>query len=104
MATSASPVAVREDGTVVLSVKVVPGSSRTVAGEVLDGALKIKVAAPPEKGKANAALIAFVSRRLGVRKTDVTILSGHGASRKQLAIQGVAAGDVMRRLKGLAGT
>ncbi len=95
-----SPAVAKEDGTVVLSVKVVPGSNRTVAAGVLDGDLKIKVAAPPEKGKANAALMAFLSRRLGVRKNDIAILTGHGSSRKQLAIRGLSCSEVLRRLQG----
>ncbi|MBC8378073.1 MAG: DUF167 domain-containing protein, partial [Planctomycetes bacterium] len=45
-----------------LTVKVVPGSSRTEIAGTLDGMLKIRVAAPPEKGKANKALLAFIAK------------------------------------------
>ena len=47
------------DGGVVFSVKVVPSSSRTTISGLLDGTLKIKVKAPPQKGRANDCLIDF---------------------------------------------
>ena len=56
--------------------KIVPGSSRTAVVGLLDGMLKIKVAAPPEKGKANQCLIAFLAGQLGVKKKAITIVTG----------------------------
>ena len=49
----ANPEIQKTEGGLVFSVKVVPGSSRTQLAGVLDGAIKIKVSAPAEKGKAN---------------------------------------------------
>ncbi len=57
------------DGGVCFCVKIVPGSSRTSIEGLLGGVLKIKVAAPPEKGKANKELTAFLAKRLKVRAT-----------------------------------
>ena len=56
------------NGSVVFKVKAVPGSSRTAVGGLLDGMLKVKIAAPPEKGKANQCLIEFLAKKLGVKK------------------------------------
>jgi uncharacterized protein (TIGR00251 family) len=49
-----------------LSVKVVPGSSRNQIVGSLGDALKIKVMAPPEKGKANEAVVELLSMKLGI--------------------------------------
>ena len=49
--------------------------------------LKIKIAAPPEKGKANIALIAFLSETFKVPKKNVTIISGQTAVLKTIEIK-----------------
>ena len=77
------------DGGVAFTVKVVPGSSRTCITGLLDGMVKVKVAAPPEKGKANQCLVAFLARRLRVRKKDVTIVSGAAKPVKHIHIAGI---------------
>ena len=70
-----------------LRVKVVPKSSRNeILGPMADGTLKVKIAAAPEKGKANAELCAFLARHYGVPKSAVTILSGQTSSRKLVRI------------------
>jgi uncharacterized protein YggU (UPF0235/DUF167 family) len=51
------------DGSVLLTVKVVPASSITRIAGMLENILKVKVAAPPEKGKANKALTGVNSGR-----------------------------------------
>ncbi len=56
---------------VTFTVKIVPGSSRTTVSGVLDTMIKIRVAAPPERGKANQCLIAFLAGQLGVRKNAI---------------------------------
>ncbi len=73
-------------GGVVLEVVVQPRASRTrVVGEH-DGRLKLQLAAPPVDGEANAELIAFLARALGVRKADVRIAHGETGRRKTLRI------------------
>lgn len=73
-------------GGVVFTVKVVPGSSKTAVSGVYGGMLKVKVAAPPEKGKANQALIAYLSGKLGVKKNDIIIESGQTSPVKQIRV------------------
>lgn len=71
-----------------IHVKVVPGSSRTQIAGTLGEMLKIKVAAPPEKGKANQSLIAFLAKLLSVKKNDIEIISGKTNPVKVLRISG----------------
>ena len=62
-------------------VKVIPRSAKTeIVGRMADGTLKIKIAAPPEKGKANAELIRFLESHFKV--DSVEIISGHTAALK----------------------
>ena len=70
-----------------LKVKIIPRSPRSeFAGEMADGTLKIRIAAPPEKGKANEELRAFLARHYGVPKANVEVISGHTAPLKLLRI------------------
>lgn len=88
---------IRQSGnTVFLKVKVVPGSSRTSVAGTLDGMLKVKVAAPAEKGKANAALTTLLAEKLSVRKTAIKISSGLTSSVKEITIEGVASGQIAK--------
>jgi uncharacterized protein (TIGR00251 family) len=78
---------IRQDGdAVLLPVKVVPGASRTRAMGELGGRLKVAVAAPPEGGKANKALIAHLAELLGARKNDVSIHTGRTSAEKIVRI------------------
>jgi uncharacterized protein (TIGR00251 family) len=72
---------------VTIRVKVVPGSSCSeVVGDLGDGTLKVKVAAPPEKGKANDAVRELLAAHYGVPRNAVTIVSGHASPRKLVKI------------------
>lgn len=75
-----------------LSLKVQPKSSRDAIEGVVetpDGpALKVAVTAPPDKGKANAAVILLVAKAFGVAKRDVTLTLGETDRRKVLHIAG----------------
>jgi len=73
---------------VTLRVKVIPRSPKSeIVGTLADGTLKVKIAAPPEKGKANEALCALLARHYGVPRCAVTIVSGHAATLKLVRIQ-----------------
>ncbi len=72
-----------------LRVKVVPKSSRNeIVGPMADGTLKVKIAAVPEKGKANAELRAFLAKHYGVPKSAVTIVAGETSALKRVRIGG----------------
>ena len=72
-------------------IKVIPRSATTeIAGEMADGTLKVKIAAPPENGKANEALCAFLAAHYGVARSAVRVVSGHSAALKLVRIEGKA--------------
>lgn len=72
----------------VLTCRVQPRAKRDeIAGEH-DGAVKIRVQAPPADGAANKALIAFLAKRFGVRKSSVSIEQGTTARDKRVRIRG----------------
>jgi len=79
-------------------VKVVPGSSRTAVAGLLDDMLKIKVASPPEKGKANQCLISFLAKRVGVKKNAVSINSGQTGPVKHVHIAGISEKTLLEML------
>jgi uncharacterized protein (TIGR00251 family) len=72
-----------------LSLKVVPGSSRDEVVGWLGDSLKVKVKAPPEKGRANEAVIALLADRLGVDASSIAVVSGHGSPAKVVAVEGI---------------
>ncbi len=85
-----------------LAVHVVPRARRTeVAGRHGD-AIKIRVAAPPVDGAANAELIRFVADQVGVARAEVTIASGATGRRKTIAVQGMTAAALAHALLGTA--
>ena len=86
------------NSSVVFKVKAVPGSSRTAVGGLLDGMLKVKIAAPPEKGKANQCLIEFLANKLGVRKNAVSIVTGQTNPIKQVQVTGMSGQTLLKKL------
>jgi uncharacterized protein len=77
-----------------ISVKVQPNAGRNEVVGLKGSIWKIKVAAPPEKGKANKELIEFLSDTLGVRKTSIMILKGETSHNKILGIEGIDQNEV----------
>jgi uncharacterized protein len=86
------------DGKVILGVKVVPGSSRTTVAGVWNGMLRVRVAAPPEKGKANRALTEFLAAKLRVRAKDVRVVNGLTSAVKQIEIAAPVDMDLLGKL------
>jgi len=86
------------DGGVVFTAKVVPGSSRTAICGLLDGMLKVKVSAAPEKGKANQCLVSLLARQLGVKKNAVGIVSGRSGAVKQVRVSGITSATLLAKL------
>jgi uncharacterized protein len=71
----------QQAGHLALTVKVTPRAPKTeFAGEMSDGTLKIKLAAVPDKGKANAELCAFLQHQLGAARA--VVVSGQTSQRK----------------------
>ena len=89
-------------GGCVIAVKVVPGASRDKVAGVLGDCLKIATSAPPEKGKANAAVAAILAKWLGVDKRDVELSSGPTNPRKEFRIAGLSSDAARMRLGEMA--
>ncbi|MCE5238629.1 DUF167 domain-containing protein [bacterium] len=83
-----------------LSIRVTPRAGRDECVGEHDGAIKVKLAAAPVKGAANKALLALLSKRLGVPKCDLEIVGGETARLKRLRIEGLTEAEARRRLLG----
>jgi uncharacterized protein len=81
-----------------IAIYVQPGAKTTEISGEHDGALKLRINAPPVDGKANAAVIAFLAERCGVSKSKVTLLSGDTHRRKRLRVAGVTAEKMLQQL------
>jgi len=85
------------EGRITLTLHIQPGAKKTEVVGLHGDALKIRLAAPPVDGKANAALIGFVAERLGLAKSAVSLKSGQTSRRKVLEVIGAPA-DAAQRL------
>lgn len=81
-----------------LRVRVQPGAKRDEIVGFSEGVLKVKVAAPAIEGRANVALTALLARSLGVRKSDVTIVTGASSRTKLVEIAGLDEVGIHQRL------
>ena len=75
-----------------------PRASRTVVAGEHDGAIKIRLAAPPVDGAANAALVEFIAERLDIAKSRVRVAAGHTSRRKVIEIDGVTRDAIIAAL------
>ena len=83
----------------ILHVKVVPGASRNRVVGILGDALKVQVAAAPEKGKANEAVRAILAAFFGVKIGQVELISGQSQPRKTFLLKGVNDAAVRDKLR-----
>jgi uncharacterized protein len=82
-----------------VSAHVSPGAPRTeLVGRHGDG-WKVRVAAPPERGRANTALVDFLTELMGLPRGRVSVVSGHKGRRKVVEVVGVDAAEIERRLR-----
>ena len=87
--------ALEQDGQdVLIRIKAVPGSSKDAIRGLLGDRLKVAVAAPPEDGKANAAIIRLIAEALGIRAGDIALQAGQVAPLKTLRIRHIQRADV----------
>lgn len=81
-----------------LAIRVIPRARREeVVGERGES-ITIKLVAPPVKGAANKALVALLSRRLGVSPGAITLVGGETAREKRLVIEGLTESEARARL------
>ena len=65
---------------------------------VADGVLRVKISAPPVKGKANRELLAFLSRLLDISPGALTITKGYTSRNKIVAVDGLSQEELLERL------
>lgn len=82
-----------------LTVWVVPGARRTEIVGFYGDALRVRVAAPPEKGRANRAVVELLQDRLNA---NLRLISGAGSRRKRLLVLGVAPEELSTRVAAIA--
>ena len=85
-----------EGGSLVFAVRVAPRASQTAVAGEHDGALKVRVAAPPVEGAAHAELTRFLAKRLGVPAGSVEIVGGRTSKTKVVRAAGAKAEDLLR--------
>ena len=81
-----------------ISVKVLPNAGKNEITGTANDVWRIKIAAAPDKGKANKELIDFLSEVLRVRKDSLSIFKGHTSHNKVISVEGLTADEVNERL------
>ncbi len=81
-----------------LRLRVTPGARRAAVVGRHGDAWKVSVAARPERGHANDALVELLAERLSVSRARVSLVSGHGARDKVVEVSGIDADEMERRL------
>jgi hypothetical protein len=67
--------------------KIIPKSSLNIVMSEMDGSLRVKLTAPPEKGKANEQLVEILAKHYNIKKSKIRILKGHTSHEKILEIE-----------------
>lgn len=81
-----------------IAIRVQPGARRAgVVGRLADGTWKFAVTAPPEGGRANAAVVEGVAGVLGLRARQVTVVAGATSRSKTIDVEGLDAGTIDAR-------
>ena len=89
---------VADDKGVTLRLHIQPGAKKTEVTGLHGEALKIRLAAPPVDGKANACLVAFLADTLGIAKASVSLISGESSRAKRVRIDGIDSTAARRAL------
>jgi uncharacterized protein (TIGR00251 family) len=84
-----------------LTVRVTPRARKSEFGGVMeDGTVRIRIQEPPVEGKANRALIRFLSKVLGIRRNQIEIVAGQKGLDKIVAVEAMTAQEVENRIQG----
>jgi uncharacterized protein (TIGR00251 family) len=87
----------------ILPVRAQPGARRNGVQGEQGGALKIAVTAPPDDGRANAALVEALREVLKVKRSQIELLSGQTSREKKFLIRGIKKAELEQRLAALLG-
>ena len=83
---------------VLLDVWVMPGAKRSEIVGVIEGRLRLRLAAPAREGRANDELVRFLAKILGKRRSDITVELGGSARRKLVRVAAATSTDVAAQL------
>jgi uncharacterized protein len=83
------PIRAVENG-ITISLRVQPRASRTQVDGIQNGALRLRISAPPVDGAANTAIIDFLRKQLKVRKSDIEIIQGETSRTKVVFVGGIS--------------
>lgn len=86
------------DGGITLRVRVQPRSSRDALGGEREGALVVRLTAPPVEGAANEALARFLGKTLGVAPSAVRVVAGASSRNKVVSVSGLDAASARGRI------
>ncbi|MBN1189356.1 MAG: YggU family protein [Dehalococcoidales bacterium] len=89
-----------QDNLTKIAVKITPNAGRNEIVGLQNEVWRIRIAAPPDKGKANNELIDFLSDVVKARKVDIIIIKGHTSHNKLISITGLTREEVNQRLAG----
>ena len=89
----------KPDDRCTLKVRVQPKASRNQIDGFEDGTLRLRVTAPPTEGKANAGVISLMAKTLGVSKSRLEIVRGHGSRDKVVLVETLTEQEVRRRIE-----
>ncbi len=82
-----------------MKVRVQPKASRNQVDGYEEDILRLRVVAPPTEGKANAGIIALLAKTLGVSKSKLVIVRGHGSRDKVVSVDTLTEQEVRRRIE-----
>lgn len=83
---------------VLVNVHAQPGARRNAVIGEREGAIRVAVTAPPDKGKANVAILDVLAEALGLRPSQLALVSGETSRRKRILLAGIAADDARSRI------
>jgi uncharacterized protein YggU (UPF0235/DUF167 family) len=86
-----------------LTLSISPRAAANALELTPDGTLKVRVAAPPVDGAANAALLRYLSTALDIPKSQLSISAGHTSRHKRILITGLSPADLDQRLQNAVG-
>ena len=85
-----------------LDIRVQPRASGNSVEVAAVGTVRVRVTAPPDRGKANDAVVNLLARRLTVSKSAVRIVRGHTSRNKVVQVEGMERDDIIRRIRSTA--
>jgi uncharacterized protein len=93
---------ISKDGSISFEVRAKPNAKRSAIAGVREGALEVRVAAPPVDGAANEELVAVLASALGIPRRDVQLVHGTTSRAKRVQVNGLGVEEIRTRLRAWA--